>query len=151
MNLEKNEILNKKWIFSFKNSNINLESNTFEFGPLSTYKVYSLLKNIFSHSSILIDHRNLLIKDKESDVHYQPKILYDILEATFKCEENNKLLLKNILLDNTSYSDEDTTLGRISNNFKLFNMKEESKAEQEQANIIKFENKENISLNVINK
>jgi hypothetical protein len=69
--------MSKTWFISL------LKDNHYAYyGPLSSVKVLTFLKNVYVNIPSEKEKKNFLIVDYERDIHFDPTTLYEILNAT---------------------------------------------------------------------
>lgn len=88
----------KTWNISFFHINQHIN-----YGPLSSYKIYVFLKNMYADlSAIEKNRKNFMIVDIANDVYFQPDTLYEILNEEFGKKMNlnsDDKMNQNIKLD----------------------------------------------------
>lgn len=77
------KFLEKSWNISF----FHLEQHI-NYGPLSSYKIWIFLKNMYANlSDIEKTKKNFMIVDISSDVYYQPDAIFEILSEEYGKKE----------------------------------------------------------------
>jgi hypothetical protein len=93
----KEEFLQEKFVDkSWKISFFHLEQHIY-YGPLSSYKIWIFLKNMYSNiSEIEKRKKNFMIVDISSDVYFQPDAIYEILSEEYEKNAKKETLTEEI-------------------------------------------------------
>jgi hypothetical protein len=104
------KFLEKSWNISF----FYLEKHI-NYGPLSSYKIWIFLKNMYANlSDTEKTKKNFMIVDISSDVYYQPDAIYEILS-----EEYGKKEKKDVLTEQMPFKIQENASSEMKGIFKM--------------------------------